>query len=71
MKLDFERAVLNRVPQIEAHPVQYFRQVFFICDEYQHFATAGENEPTGDEKFFSLCASRSAFRSLPRRASVP
>ncbi len=54
MKLDFERAVLNRVPQIEAHPGQYFRQVFFICDEYQHFATVGENEPTGDEKFFSL-----------------
>jgi hypothetical protein len=54
MKLDFERAVLNRVPQIEAHPEQYFRQVFFICDEYQHFATVGENEPTGDEKFFSL-----------------
>jgi len=54
MKLDFERAVLNRVPQIEAHLGQYFRQVFFICDEYQHFATLGENEPTGDEKFFSL-----------------
>ena len=54
MKLDFERAVLNRVPQIEAHSGQYFRQVFFICDEYQHFATLGENEPTGDEKFFSL-----------------
>jgi len=54
MKLDFERAVLNRVPQIEAHPQQYFRQVFFLCDEYQHFATVGENEPTGDEKFFSL-----------------
>ena len=54
MKLDFERAVLNRIPQIEAHADQYFRQVFFVCDEYQHFATVGENEPTGDEKFFSL-----------------
>jgi hypothetical protein len=54
MKLDFERAVLNRIPQIEAHADQYFRQVFFLCDEYQHFATVGENEPTGDEKFFSL-----------------
>ncbi|PYU67064.1 MAG: hypothetical protein DMG52_34890 [Acidobacteria bacterium] len=42
------------MPQIEAYPEQYFRQVFFICDEYQHFATVGENEPTGDEKFFSL-----------------
>ena len=54
MKLDFERAVLNRVPQMEAHPEQYFRQVLFLCDEYQHFATVGESDPTGDEKFFSL-----------------
>jgi hypothetical protein len=54
MKLDFERAVLNRVPKIEAHPEQYFRQVLFLCDEYQHFATVGESDPTGDEKFFSL-----------------
>ena len=41
-------------PRIETHPEQYFRQVLFMCDEYQHFATVGENEPTGDEKFFSL-----------------
>lgn len=54
MKLDFQRAVLNRVPEMEMHRDRYFRQVFFICDEYQHFATVGENEPTGDEKFFSL-----------------
>lgn len=54
MKLDFQRAVLNRVPEMEVHRERYFRQVFFICDEYQHFATVGENEPTGDEKFFSL-----------------
>ena len=54
MKLDFQRAVLNRVPQMEAHPERHFRQVLFMCDEYQHFATVGENEPTGDEKFFSL-----------------
>jgi hypothetical protein len=54
MKLDFERAVLNRVPKIEAHPEQHFRQVLFLCDEYQHFATVGESDPTGDEKFFSL-----------------
>jgi hypothetical protein len=54
MKLDFERAVLNRVPVMEKHPESYFRQVLFLCDEYQHFATVGESEPTGDEKFFSL-----------------
>ena len=54
LKLDFERAVLNRVPVMEKHPESYFRQVLFLCDEYQHFATVGESEPTGDEKFFSL-----------------
>ena len=54
MKLDFQRAVLNRIPKIEKNPEKYFRQVFFICDEYQHFATVGENDPTGDEKFFAL-----------------
>ena len=54
MKLDFERAVLNRVPVMEKNPECYFRQVLFLCDEYQHFATVGESEPTGDEKFFSL-----------------
>jgi len=54
MKLDFERAVLNRVPEMEARPEQPWRQVLFLCDEYQHFATVGESDPTGDEKFFSL-----------------
>jgi len=54
LKLDFERAVLNRVPLMEKHPERYFRQVLFLCDEYQHFATVGESEPAGDEKFFSL-----------------
>jgi hypothetical protein len=54
MKLDFERAVLNRVPAMEAHPERHFREVLFLCDEYQYFATVGESDPTGDEKFFSL-----------------
>ena len=54
MKLDFQRAVLNRIPEMAKNRERYFRQVFFICDEYQNFATVGENEPTGDEKFFSL-----------------
>jgi hypothetical protein len=54
MKLDFERAVINRVPEMEAHSERYFRQVLFLCDEYQHFATVGENDPGGDEKFLAL-----------------
>ena len=54
MKLDFQRAMLNRIPKIENNPGQYFREAFFVCDEYQHFATVGENDPSGDEKFFAL-----------------
>ena len=54
MKVDFQRAVLGRVQKIEQNPGQYFRQVLFLCDEYHAFATVGESDPTGDEKFFSL-----------------
>jgi hypothetical protein len=54
LKMDFQRAVLNRIPQIAANPDQQWRPVIFICDEYQHFATVGENEPSGDEKFLAL-----------------
>jgi TraM recognition site of TraD and TraG len=54
LKMDFQRAVLNRIPSIAARPDKLWRPVVFICDEYQHFATVGENEPSGDEKFFSL-----------------
>jgi hypothetical protein len=54
LKLDFERAVLLRIPEIERNKHKYFRQVFLMCDEYQTFATVGESDPIGDEKFFSL-----------------
>jgi hypothetical protein len=54
LKLDFQRAALVRIPEIERNKQKYFRQVFFICDEYQTFATVGESDPIGDEKFFSL-----------------
>src|SRR3984893_16022069 len=54
MKMDFQRAVLNRIPRLAADPGKQSRPVLFICDEYQHFATVGENDPSGDEKFFGL-----------------
>ncbi|MBK7929292.1 MAG: TraM recognition domain-containing protein [Bryobacterales bacterium] len=28
--------------------------MLFLCDEYQSFATVGESDPSGDEKFFAL-----------------
>lgn len=54
LKMDFQRAVLNRVPQIANNPGKDWRPILFICDEYQELATVGVNEPSGDEKFFSL-----------------
>jgi hypothetical protein len=54
MKQDFQRAVLNRIPRIERQPEKPWREVLFLCDEYHSFATVGENDPSGDEKFFAL-----------------
>ncbi len=54
LKQDFQRAVLNRIHTMSTDPSHTQRPVMFVCDEYQAFATTGENEPSGDEKFFSL-----------------
>jgi hypothetical protein len=54
LKQDFQRAVLGRVPRTSPDSGRPLRPVLFVCDEYQSFATTGENEPSGDEKFFSL-----------------
>ena len=54
LKQDFQRAVLSRVHRIDTDASRSRRPVLFVCDEYQAFATTGENEPSGDEKFFSL-----------------
>ena len=54
LKQDFQRAVLNRVHQMDRDVARSRRPVLFVCDEYQAFATTGDNEPSGDEKFFSL-----------------
>ena len=54
MKQDFQRALIQRIPEMEKQPERSFRPVVFLCDEYQAFATVGESDPTGDEKFFAL-----------------
>ena len=54
LKQDFQRAVLARIPGMAAEPDRPWRDIAFICDEYQGFATVGESDPGGDEKFFSL-----------------
>lgn len=54
LKQDFQRAMLTRIPKMAAEPTRTWRQVLFLCDEYQSFATVGEADPSGDEKFFAL-----------------
>jgi hypothetical protein len=54
LKLDFQRAVLQRIPKIAAHPERPWRDLLFVADEYHAFATVGETDPTGDERAFAL-----------------
>ncbi|HWI17009.1 MAG TPA: type IV secretion system DNA-binding domain-containing protein [Vicinamibacterales bacterium] len=54
LKLDFQRAILQRIPQITANPKRIWRDLLFVCDEYHAFATVGEVDPTGDERTFAL-----------------
>jgi len=54
LKQDFQRAMIARIPAIERHPEKHWREALFLCDEYHSFATTGEADPTGDEKFFAL-----------------
>ena len=48
------QALLRRPALMKRHPDRYFRPAAFICDEYQSFATVGEDDPSGDEKSFAL-----------------
>jgi hypothetical protein len=54
LKLDFQRAVLQRIPRMSAQPEKVWRDLLFVCDEYHAFATVGETDPTGDERTFAL-----------------
>ena len=48
------QALLMRPAKMKETPTAYFRPAVFICDEYQAFASVGEDDPTGDEKSFAL-----------------
>src|SRR5262249_2171235 len=45
LKLDFQRAVLQRIPRIAAEPAAIWRDVLFVADEYPAFATPGATGP--------------------------
>jgi len=54
MKIDYQRAVLLRIPKMDAEPEKHYRATVFLCDEYQNFATVGGDNPNGDERFLSI-----------------
>ncbi len=54
MKVDYQRAVLLRIPKMDREPQKHFRPTVFVCDEYQNFATVGGDNPSGDERWLSL-----------------
>lgn len=54
LKLDFQRAVLQRIPRIAAQAERIWRDLIFVADEYHAFATVGETDPSGDERTFAL-----------------
>ena len=54
LKNSWLQTLLRRPAQMKRDPDRYFRPAVFLCDEYQSFATVGEDDPSGDEKSFAL-----------------
>ena len=48
------QSLLRRPAMMTSEPGRYVRPAVFICDEYQAFASVGEDDPSGDEKAFAL-----------------
>ena len=48
------QALMLRPAEMKQNPNRYFRPAVFFCDEYQQFASTGEDDPSGDEKSFAL-----------------
>ena len=54
LKNAWMQALLRRPAEAARRPGRYLRPATFICDEYQAFATVGQDDPGGDEKAFAL-----------------
>ena len=54
LKNGWMQALLRRPAEAARRPDRYMRPAVFICDEYQAFATVGQDDPSGDEKAFAL-----------------
>ena len=54
LKQAWLQTLLRRPAEMQRDPERIFRPAVFLCDEYQTFATVGEDDPAGDEKAFAL-----------------
>ena len=54
LKQSWLHTLLRRPAAMQKDPARVFRPAMFLCDEYQAFATVGEDDPSGDEKAFAL-----------------
>ena len=54
LKQAWLQTLLRRPAAMQRDPERVFRPAVFLCDEYQTFATVGEDDPAGDEKAFAL-----------------
>ncbi len=54
LKNAWMQALLRRPAEAARRPGRHMRPAVFICDEYQAFATVGQDDPSGDEKAFAL-----------------
>jgi len=75
LKSAWMQALLRRPAEAASRPDRYMRPAVFICDEYQAFATVGQDDPSGDEKAFALtrqcrCIPIVATQSLSSLRSV-
>ena len=75
LKSAWMQALLRRPAEAAKSPHHYMRPAVFICDEYQAFATVGQDDPAGDERAFALtrqcrCIPIVATQSLSSLRSV-
>ena len=54
LKQAWLQTLLRRPAEMARRPSREWRPALFLCDEYQTFATVGEEDPAGDEKVFAL-----------------
>ena len=54
LKQAWLQTLLRRPAEMQRRPARVWRPAVFLCDEYQSFATVGEDDPAGDEKAFAL-----------------